>query len=176
MINSHFFVTKLKELGVSFYSGVPDSLTAPLIKTIEEVSSMEADVTMLSAANEGIGVAHCIGHFLATGNPGVVYMQNAGLGNAFNPIISIAHKTVFNIPLIFLIGWRGEPGLEDEPQHQHQGKITLDLLELMGSKTEVINNNDNLNKALLKLENHSLSIDQNIFTFLFSKRAFKENQ
>jgi phosphonopyruvate decarboxylase len=83
------------------------------------------------AANEGAAVGLAAGHYLATSKPAVVYMQNSGLGNAVNPICSLLHKKVYNIPVIFVIGWRGEPGVKDEPQHIFQGEITLSMLDCL---------------------------------------------
>jgi len=83
------------------------------------------------AANEGAAVGLAAGHYLATGKPAVVYMQNSGIGNAINPICSLLHKKVYGVPVIFVVGWRGEPGTKDEPQHVFQGEVTLSLLECM---------------------------------------------
>lgn len=84
------------------------------------------------AANEGAAVALAAGWWLATGEPGVVYMQNSGLGNAINPLLSLAHPAVYSIPMVLLVGWRGTPGLKDEPQHRVQGVVTQDLARLAG--------------------------------------------
>ena len=81
------------------------------------------------AANEGNALALAAGHYLASGEPGLVYMQNSGLGNAVNPLTSLVDPLVYSIPALLLIGWRGEPGVKDEPQHLKQGRITLELLE-----------------------------------------------
>ncbi|MBO6066970.1 MAG: phosphonopyruvate decarboxylase, partial [Kiritimatiellae bacterium] len=90
------------------------------------------------AANEGGAVGLAAGHYLATGRPELVYMQNSGQGNAINPLASLADPDVYSIPLVLLVGWRGEPGVKDEPQHVKQGKVTISLFETLGIPTEVL--------------------------------------
>lgn len=90
------------------------------------------------AANEGNCTALAAGHYLATGNVPVVYMQNSGIGNIINPVASLLNDKVYAIPCIFVVGWRGEPGIHDEPQHIYQGEVTLKLLEDMDIATFVI--------------------------------------
>ena len=90
------------------------------------------------AANEGGAVAIAAGHFLASGAPALVYLQNSGLGNTLNPLISLADPAVYQIPMVLLIGWRGEPGRPDEPQHRKQGEVTLPILDAMGVPTAVL--------------------------------------
>src|SRR5690606_23179854 len=82
-------------------------------------------------ANEGNAVALAAGHFLGTGEPALVYMQNSGLGNAVNPLLSLADPEVYSIPMLLLIGWRGEPGVKDEPQHVKQGRVMVPLMDAM---------------------------------------------
>ncbi|MCL2022756.1 MAG: phosphonopyruvate decarboxylase [Oscillospiraceae bacterium] len=125
------FVSAIESLGVSFYTGVPDSLLAPL-------NAMRTGVV---AANEGASVGLAIGHYLATGKPACVYMQNSGIGNALNPICSLLHSDVYAIPVVFVVGWRGQPKTPDEPQHTFQGKCTKELLELMGIPVAIIRKN-----------------------------------
>lgn len=90
------------------------------------------------AANEGAAMGLATGHYLASGETPVVYMQNSGLGNTVNPLLSLTDEEVYNIPTLLLIGWRGEPGTKDEPQHVKQGKVTIPLLETMGIKHSVM--------------------------------------
>lgn len=123
------FLDILTDLGSDFYTGVPDSLLNPFINAV--VSKYGLENRHIIAPNEGAAAGLAAGHYLATGRPAVVYMQNSGLGNALNPICSLLHKDVFAIPVIFIIGWRGEPGIKDEPQHVFQGKITLPLLDCL---------------------------------------------
>ena len=98
------------------------------------------------ATNEGSAVSIGIGHYLSTKRIPCIYMQNSGLSNALNPIISIAHKKVYSIPLILIIGWRGSPKLNDEPQHNVKGKITESILKLLDIKYSIIRSNKDLGK------------------------------
>ena len=121
---------------VTFFAGVPDSLLKDLCRYLYEHAPAEAHVI---AANEGSAVALAAGHHLATGRMGAVYMQNSGLGNAVNPLASLADADVYAIPMLLLIGWRGQPEKRaDEPQHVKQGRITLTLLETLGLPHRVL--------------------------------------
>ena len=127
MIHSKDFVDWLETLGVDFYTGVPDSLLKPVCFYLAD----HAGDKHVVAANEGRAVALACGHHLATGNVPLVYLQNSGQGNTINPLLSLADSDVYSIPLLLLIGWRGEPGTKDEPQHVKQGKVTVNLLDAM---------------------------------------------
>lgn len=129
MINPKDFIERLREGGVEFFSGVPDSLLKNLCAYITDSIARENNII---AANEGGAVALAAGYHLATGKTGCVYMQNSGEGNAVNPLLSLMDADVYKMPLLLVIGWRGEPGVHDEPQHVKQGKVTLSLLETMG--------------------------------------------
>ena len=118
----------LTSKGINFFTGVPDSLLKEFCGTIDR--SIQKNHHLI-APNEGIAVAVAIGRHLAFGDIPFVYMQNSGFGNAFNPLIALAHKEVYRIPMLLMVGWRGEPGTSDEPQHMIQGRITSDLFELM---------------------------------------------
>jgi len=115
--------------GVRFFAGVPDSLLKHFCACVSDLAPAGRHVI---AANEGAAVALVAGHYLATGTLGAVYLQNSGQGNAVNPLISLADAEVYAIPLLLVIGWRGQPEVADEPQHVKQGKITLSLLDTMG--------------------------------------------
>lgn len=114
--------------GVTFFTGVPDSLLKDICAYITD--SVEGDRHII-AANEGAAVALAAGHYLATRELSLVYLQNSGLGNTVNPLLSLADPEVYSIPMVLLIGWRGEPGVKDEPQHIKQGRVMLPLLEAM---------------------------------------------
>ncbi len=129
MISPHNFVKVLQNQGIEFFTGVPDSLLKDFISYVEENVSREQHIT---AANEGNAVAIASGYNLATGKIAAVYLQNSGLGNAVNPLTSLADKEVYAIPLLLIIGWRGEPGVHDEPQHIKQGKVTEAMLDVLG--------------------------------------------
>lgn len=133
-------VRKFVELvGGDFYTGVPDSQLKALCGYL--IHTYGVGKKHIIAANEGNAVGLAAGHYLSTGKIPVVYMQNSGLGNIINPYTSLLHNDVYGIPCIFVIGWRGEPGIHDEPQHIFQGKITLPLLDELGIKAYVIDNN-----------------------------------
>jgi phosphonopyruvate decarboxylase len=130
MIRPEAFAGQLAAEGVSLFCGVPDSL---LKEFNAYVSGAEPGARHVIAANEGNAIAMAIGHYLRTGTPALVYLQNSGIGNAVNPLLSLADPEVYGIPMILLTGWRGQPGVPDEPQHRKQGRIMpalLDALEL----------------------------------------------
>ncbi len=134
MIRSQDFVDWLAALGVDFYAGVPDSLLKPVCFYLAD----HAGDKHVVAANEGGAVALACGYHLATGKVPLVYLQNSGQGNTINPLLSLADRDVYSIPLLLLIGWRGEPGTKDEPQHVKQGKVTVSLLEAMDIPCRVL--------------------------------------
>ena len=117
--------------GIDFYTGVPDSLLKALCNELFVRYGTDGD-THVVAHNEGGAVALCAGHYLATGKPGLCYMQNSGIGNALNPLVSLMDPEVYAIPCLLVIGWRGEPGIPEEPQHAKQGRITVGQFDLMG--------------------------------------------
>ena len=118
-------------IGADFYTGVPDSQLKALCNYLMDTYGIDANHHII-AANEGNSVAIAAGYHLATGKVPVVYMQNSGEGNIINPVASLLNEKVYAIPMIFIIGWRGEPGIHDEPQHIYQGEVTLKLLDDMG--------------------------------------------
>lgn len=123
------FMSEIQTLGVDYFTGVPDSqLKALCDHLMDRFGICEQHVV---AANEGAAVGLAAGHYLATGKPAMVYMQNSGIGNAVNPICSLLNDKVYAIPVLFVIGWRGEPGVHDEPQHVFQGEITCKLLDCL---------------------------------------------
>ena len=135
MLSPGDFYQNLQSAGIDFFTGVPDSLLKDFCAYVADHAENGAD---LIAANEGAAVALAAGHYLATGRSALVYMQNSGLGNAVNPLTSLADPEVYSIPMLLLIGWRGEPGRPDEPQHVKQGKITHEVLDCLGIPNEVL--------------------------------------
>lgn len=129
MMDANQFREFLKANGIDFYTGVPDSLLKSLCSCLKEHVRPENNII---AANEGAAIGLAAGYHLATGRIPVVYMQNSGLGNTVNPLLSLIDREVYNIPVLLIVGWRGEPGIKDEPQHVKQGKVTLSLLDAMG--------------------------------------------
>lgn len=120
----------LNQLNGEFFTGVPDSLLRPLCDYLMKEKGLSAGHVI--AANEGNCVGLAAGYYLATGKTPIVYLQNSGIGNIANPVISLLNEQVYGIPCLFLVGWRGEPGVKDEPQHCFQGLITHQLLKDMG--------------------------------------------
>lgn len=129
MIQPEKFYQALAGEGITFYAGVPDSLLKNLCAYITDHAEPRNNII---AANEGGAIALAAGYHLATGRIPAVYMQNSGEGNAVNPLLSLTDPEVYHIPVLLIIGWRGEPGVHDEPQHVKQGKVTLPLLDAMG--------------------------------------------
>jgi phosphonopyruvate decarboxylase len=128
MIDPYEFLSELKIKDVNFITGVPDSLLKNFIKAIDDSFLSENHVI---AANEGNAIALAAGHYISTNCPSIVYLQNSGLGNAINPLVSLTDDKVYSIPMMLMIGWRGEPGTKDEPQHLKQGQITEELLDIL---------------------------------------------
>jgi len=124
---AHVF-SLLRAQGFRCFAGVPDSLLKDFCAYVTDHAAADEHVI---TANEGNAVALAAGHFLGSGEPALVYMQNSGIGNAVNPLLSLADSEVYGIPMLLMIGWRGEPGVKDEPQHVKQGRIMTDLLDAM---------------------------------------------
>ena len=133
------FYDQLASHGVEFFTGVPDSLLKEFCLCIDDRISKDKHII---TANEGNAVALAAGYYLASKALPLVYMQNSGLGNAINPLLSLCDPDVYSIPMLIMIGWRGEPGVKDEPQHVKQGKIQLELLETMDIPFEIISKDD----------------------------------
>lgn len=128
MLQPRDFFDLLRRNEVEFFAGVPDSL---LKSFCAYVTANVAPNRHVIAANEGGAVALGLGYHLATGKLPLIYMQNSGLGNSVNPLMSLADPDVYAVPMILLIGWRGEPGVKDEPQHRKQGRVMVPMLEAM---------------------------------------------
>jgi phosphonopyruvate decarboxylase len=139
MIEAKLFYDLLSEGGTDFFTGVPDSLLKSFCAYLTDHAG---DAKHVIAVNEGAAVALASGYHLATGKIPLVYMQNSGIGNAVNPLLSLTDADVYRIPMVLVIGWRGEPGIKDEPQHLKQGKVTLTLLETMGIPYFVLSENE----------------------------------
>ncbi len=146
MINPEQFYNLLKENGIDFFTGVPDSQLKNICAYISDNVSKENHII---AANEGGAVALGAGYHLATGKIPLIYMQNSGIGNATNPLLSLVDKNVYSIPMLLMIGWRGEPGIKDEPQHIKQGEVTTTLLEAMDILYKIIPNNIDKAKVII---------------------------
>lgn len=135
MINCKDFHSALSKREIDFFTGVPDSLLSDFNAYITD--NLPKNKHIISA-NEGGAIALASGYYLSTGKIPLVYMQNSGQGNAVNPLTSLVDKEVYSIPMLLLIGWRGEPNVHDEPQHIKQGRITLKLLETLEIPYEIL--------------------------------------
>ena len=168
MIRPEYFIEKLRENGIDCFAGVPDSLLKNICAYITDHCDARHNII---AANEGAAVGIAAGHYLATGQPACVYMQNSGEGNIINPIASLTDPEVYNIPVLLLIGWRGRPGVHDEPQHVKQGKVTTGLLNTMGINFDVLSKEEDKAekqiakavKALRNKEVYALVIEKDTF-------------
>ena len=168
MISPKFFIEALREKGIDCFAGVPDSLLKNICAYITDHCDAEHNII---AANEGAAVGLAAGHYLATGQPACVYMQNSGEGNIINPLASLTDSEVYNIPVLLLIGWRGRPGVHDEPQHVKQGKVTTGLLNTMGINFDVLSKEEDKAEkqiakaidALKKKDVYALVIEKDTF-------------
>tara|TARA_Y100000996_G_C22548469_1_gene652806 strand:- start:806 stop:1906 length:1101 start_codon:yes stop_codon:yes gene_type:complete len=142
MIKAETLITLLTKNKSEFFTGVPDSVLKEFSSSLQKKNRIKHII----ATNEGSAVSLGIGHYLSTRKIPTIYMQNSGLSNALNPLISIAHKKVYSIPLILIIGWRGSPRLKDEPQHNVKGKITEQILKLLNIKYTILRSNSDLIK------------------------------
>ncbi len=136
MIDPKKFYKSLINNNFDFFVGVPDSLLKELCLCIKDLTINERNII---AANEGNAVALACGYNISSNKYGVVYMQNSGLGNIINPLLSLADEKVYEIPMLFIIGYRGEPNVKDEPQHIKQGELTIPLLDTLGVKYIILN-------------------------------------
>lgn len=139
MIDPEEYLDVFTSSGISFFTGVPDSLLKGFCECVTQTVSSDYHNI---AANEGAAISLAMGYHLGTGEVPLVYMQNSGLGNATNPLLSLTSKDVYSIPMLLLIGWRGEPGIKDEPQHSHQGRSMLDLLQAMDIPFSILSNDE----------------------------------
>jgi len=135
MLDPHELYKNFVSQGIRFFTGVPDSLLKDFCAYVDQ---NVPSANHMIAANEGNAIALAAGHYLATAEPACVYLQNSGLGNAINPLISLVDKDVYSIPMLLLIGWRGEPGMQDEPQHEKQGAVTCGLLDTLSLPNTIL--------------------------------------
>ena len=177
MIDPKNLINELKKININFYTGVPDSLMSEFSKSLHFDFNNEGHII---STNEGSALATGMGYHLATGETPLIYMQNSGLGNFINPYTSLMHQDVYDIPFLLLVGWRGEPGIKDEPQHVFQGKITKDLLNLLEIDTYKVGPKTQLSKIIEKIEKNlqnrrpiALLIQKN--TFIKDSRSFEVN-
>ena len=166
------FFNHLLEENLNFFTGVPDSLLKELCLCIDETLSRDKHII---TANEGNAIALATGYHLATSKIPVVYMQNSGLGNAINPLLSLCDSEVYSIPMLLLIGWRGEPNTKDEPQHIKQGRIQEELLKTLEIPYDCISSVDiNYKKKISSLVNRAKN-DSKPVALLVSKGIFEKH-
>ena len=170
MLTPSFFIEKLRDSGIDCFAGVPDSLLKSICAYITD--NFDAAHNII-AANEGAAVGFAAGHYLATGRPACVYMQNSGEGNIINPLASLTDPEVYNIPVLLLIGWRGRPGTHDEPQHVKQGKITTGLLNTLGVDYDVLSSDEN--KAEKQIAKAVEALNRNeVYALVVEKDTFAD--
>ena len=181
MIRPQYFIDTLAAYGIDFFAGVPDSLLKNICAYISDNLDERHNII---AANEGGAIGLAAGYHLATGRIGCVYMQNSGEGNIINPLASLTDKDVYNIPVLLLIGWRGRPGVHDEPQHVKQGKVTLALLDTMGIEYTVLSKDEaeaggQISRAVAHMkatnEVYALVIEKDTFDAYTLRNAYQNN-
>ena len=168
MIKISSLISLLKKNNSNFFTGVPDSVLKQLSHYLENKKNH------IVATNEGSAVSLGIGYYLSTKKVPCIYMQNSGLSNALNPLISIADKKVYSIPLILIIGWRGSPKVKDEPQHKVKGKITENILKMLKIKYTVLRSNSDLNKFNKQIK--EAKKNKSIVACLIEQGTFEKNK
>lgn len=168
MLDPQKFLKSIRNQGVSFSTGIPDSLLKDFCSVITD------EGTDIIAANEGGAIALGMGHHLATGKIPLVYMQNSGFGNCVNPLASLADQDVYSIPMLLMIGWRGEPGIKDEPQHVKQGRISEDLLKTMEIDYAVLSDDEETADIQLEEAFKSMKSKNAPYALLVKKGVFEK--
>ncbi len=163
---------ELYKMGIDTVAGVPDST---LKQFLDGLQNYRGNMIHYVPANEGAAVGLAIGSFLATGKPACVYMQNSGIGNAVNPLASLANGDVYGIPVFFIVGWRGEPGVKDEPQHVFQGKITCELFQTLAVPYHVVDKDTTEEELLAVLQETEEVLKENgQFALIVKKGTFEK--
>lgn len=170
MISPASFYQNLKNVGVEYFAGVPDSLLKSFCAYVTDNTPNSNHVI---AANEGAAVGLAIGYHLATGKVPLVYFQNSGLGNTVNPLMSLADPEVYSIPMLLLIGWRGEPDVKDEPQHVKQGRVMLQSLDAMEIPYQIISGNEEADAQAVKLAMQSANERSGVCALIVKKNSFE---
>lgn len=173
MIDIASFSDKLHNSGIEFITGVPDTLLNDFCLHIEDSWSKDRHVI---AANEGNAIGLAAGYHLATGTIPLVYMQNSGIGNTVNPLLSLTHGQVYCMPMILLIGWRGERGSNDHAQHKKQGEVTPLLLETMDVPYKVVPDNTEEALSILKWALEEAITSNSPVALLATKGVFEKGE
>lgn len=169
MISPKFFIDTLKTYDIDFFAGVPDSLLKNICAYITDNLPSKQNII---AANEGGAMGIAAGYHLATNKIPVVYMQNSGEGNIINPLASLTDKEVYNIPVLLLIGWRGRPGIHDEPQHVKQGKVTTGLLNTMGINYSILPKDEEGAAKQIKIAAEYMQVTNECYAIIIEKDTF----
>lgn len=169
MISPETLFNSLATNGVTRYCGVPDSLLKHFCAFISDHSDNDSHII---TANEGSAIALAAGQYAATGTPSLVYMQNSGFGNALNPLLSLADPLVYGIPMIVMVGWRGEPGVKDEPQHAKQGGVMEQLLLACGIPYYLLDSNEKDVPGFVSRVTHHAKSDNCPVVMLVGKNTF----
>ncbi len=173
-MRAYRLLEKLEKMGIDTVAGVPDSTLKQFCDGIETYTG---NMCHYVTANEGAAVGLAIGNFLASGKPACVYMQNSGIGNAVNPLASLANGDVYGIPMLFIVGWRGEPGTKDEPQHVFQGRITCELLNTLAVAYRVIDQDTSEEEMCTVLQEALDILGQNRqFALIVKKGTFEKEE
>lgn len=172
-MNVNLFVDVLKSYGIEFFAGVPDSQLKALCDYLLE---HEKNNKHIITANEGNAVGLAAGFYMSTGKIPCVYMQNSGLGNVVNPCASLIHPKVYGIPMVFVVGFRGEPNVKDEPQHVFQGEITLSLLKDLEIEYMIIDQNTTANDCMEFFDKQKVGMEQgNSIAFVVKKEGLTKD-
>lgn len=169
MISTNKFISILEKKKINFFCGVPDSVLNSFVNGISKKKKIN-----ITAPNEGSAVSAGIGYYLKTKKLPLIYFQNSGIGNAADPLTSLAAKDSYSIPMILLVGWRGSPNMKDEPQHKMMGRITLKMMKLFDIKTVVLKSDQDL-KKMSKLISFSLKEKKPVALIIESKKFSKIN-
>lgn len=167
------FIEYVKKSGIESIIGVPDSTLKQFCDYLN--TDGKDELNHMVPPNEGAAIGIATGVFLATNKPACVYMQNSGLGNIVNPITSLANEKVYDIPMLLVIGWRGEPGFHDEPQHKFMGEITKDLLSVLDIEYSVIGKetSDKELEGVFDIANQNLSKNKQ-YAIIVKKDTFEK--
>lgn len=173
MMDATLFHQYLIQQGINFFAGVPDSLLKPFCTSLIENTTAGQHII---AANEGGAVGLGVGYHLATGNIPLIYMQNSGLGNTVNPLLSLADEQIYGIPMLLLIGFRGEPGVKDEPQHIKQGRVMLNMLDSMEIPYSFVSKDFDTTQEVVKSAIKDATQRSSVHALIVSKDIFAPYQ
>lgn len=173
MLSCEDFSNICKKHGFTFFSGVPDSTFKSWMSFLQRENT---GLTNIVTVNECEATAVCAGYHLSTGKIGVLYMQNDGFAKTINPLTSLCSKEVYSIPILLMIGWRGEPGKKDAPQHSIMGRILTDLLDLLEIPHEIISSDPEQVDATIEKAKEYMTKNSKPFAIIVRKGIFEEDQ